>query len=327
MTSEADPSNHERYRFENDILTRRPALNETKLGPTKSRTDVEEFFSNFKNYLERVGGKERDNIDSCPFCNFELNTNNKVYETSQGKENFISTNEIHQRCWNDGYVLTYNPSGWHLVNEIFFPREHKNMKQFLNDDLKNILSHAYHRWERHQEGLKQFSINEEYYHALVVNFRYGQSVQHGHIHCYSSKHPRKVYDQEQAFIGKLKSSIGTADIQLVPFDHPRLNIEFDINFDSSSADKTSKIGYNIYKTGLATYESLFETEPPMCLGWFVDKNIKTCSFLLHPMQRRGTIQEFQTPIFQQFSTSAIVEAVRSEFSNVVSGTNSLELIY
>lgn len=206
-----------------------------------------------------------------------------------------------------------------LINEIFLPRKHKQMVEFLENDLRSIIEQGQSRWRRHRTGLEESPFDANYYHGIVSNVKYGQSIQHAHIHYYTSSHDRKDYVDARTLLKKVKTEGGIAKIYVVPFDHPRLEIKLE------KVSDFPQIGSQIFRIGKSVYKGLFGTDLPLSIGWFSDTT-RGKEVILHPMQRRGTIQEFQKSTFHQFSSSEVVRTFEPILEETIRDYSEVEIV-
>lgn len=301
-----DRSPGRRFRFEGGTITEQTSLDSSKFGLTKTETDLSGYFEDMPSYLERlVGGTSSGSEEDCIFCSFKLDSDNGRYSTTTGGEPLVASVSEHQRLWDDGVVLTYNPNGWHLVNEILFPKYHTKNDDFLESDLTASLQSAFDQWQRHTSGLKSTTVSEsDYYHGVVMNLRSGQSISHAHIHCYTSAHTRRDFNDQRIPLFSIEANSWRALSTAVPFDHPRL--EFSISeIPAGGSFAMPEVMSILALAAKQTYEDLMGTVPPMSLGWFTQPTTGRYTILIHPMQRRGTVQAFQSVRLHKFDKETV----------------------
>jgi hypothetical protein len=304
---------HRRYRFQNGAISSRPLLNSSELGLTKAESDLSEYLKGMSSYIERLAGDHSvSNKADCVFCSFDIESKGRAYSTSAGKESFVATEDQHNKLWDEEIVLTFNPDGWHLVNEIIFPRDHIGNKDLLESDLSYILETAFNQWKRHAGGLKKTPVSEsDYYHGSVMNLRSGQSVTHGHLHCYTSTHELREFDDQGTSLFSVEINSWKIFIKAIPFDHPRL--EFTIpKVPANKSYSIAEVGSLLGMAASRTYEAFTDMTPPMSLGWFFDPSMDSYSVLVHPMQRRGTVQVFQSTLLHKFNEEQVADTFRPE---------------
>jgi hypothetical protein len=275
------------------------------------RSDFREYLKTFSAYLSRLGSRGDQNDTACTFCDFELNIKRGGYEVGERVERFVSTDQNHQALWDDGLILTYNPSGWHLINELIIPRKHTAMIDYLLSDTKQIFSTSHTRWERHSAAITAEYADQhtDYHHAMVANVGAGQSVWHGHVHCYTSDFDTAEHRDERLPLAEVDTDIGPVKISVVPLDHPRLVYTINIESVGTDAEAGQSI-HRLFKTGVEVMKYLFDMIPPMSIGWFCSQDFTDIRMLLHPLQRTGTAQVFQRPKLHKFSTQTVSETVR-----------------
>lgn len=276
-----------------------------------NRSDFSEYLKNFSTYLNRLEGNSDPGKESCTFCDFEIDLGRGGYVVNDRVEQFVSTTQVHKELWEQGLILTYNPSGWHLINELVIPRKHMNMIDYLLNKTKDIFSTSYNRWERHSAAIETEYADRhtDYYHAAVVNLGAGQSVWHGHAHCYTSDFDTAVCHDDRLSLAEVEAEMGPIEISVVPLDHPRLVYSMDIESVRNDVQLHQSI-HQLFKTGVEVMRSLFEMVPPMSIGWFCSQDFTDLRMILHPMQRTGTAQVFQRPSLHKFSTKTISTEVQ-----------------
>jgi hypothetical protein len=280
------------------------------------RSDFREYLQTFSTYLDRLGTRNDPKNTTCTFCDFQLDPQRGGYKVGERVEQFVSTTRTHQELWDDGLILTYNPSGWHLINELIIPRTHTSMIEYLLNETKDIFSTSYARWERHSVALttEYADRHTDYYHAMVANLGAGQSVWHGHVHCYTSDFDTAEYREQRISLVEADTNIGPVKVSVVPLDHPRLVYTMDI--ESIGADaQTARSIHRLFNTGVGVMKSLFNMIPPMSIGWFCSQDFTDLRMLLHPLQRTGTAQVFQRPELHKFSTQTVSAAVQDVLIN------------
>lgn len=295
-----------RYRFKNDTLVEESPIYQGAHSATMDRSDFREYLETFSTYLNRLGRFDTSSDSMCTFCDFELDLDRGCYVVNDHVEKFVSTTQNHQEIWQDGLILTYNPNGWHLINELIIPRTHTNMIDHLLDDTKQIFSLSYARWKRHSTAIKSEYADSDidYYHAAVVNLGAGQSVWHAHTHCYTSDFNRAEYRNDEIPLVDVKTEHSQVEISVVPLDHPRL--VYTMNIESvENSDQVSHSIHRLFKIGIEVMESLFDMIPPMSIGWFCSQDFSDLQMIIHPMQRTGTAQVFHKPLLHKFSTQTV----------------------
>lgn len=306
------PSASKRYRFVRDNIVERTSLRGTELGVTKNDHDARGYLSSLPDYLMRLADQHDASPEECPFCAFELDSDSAAYLTDDGTEPFVSTSQVHESCWDQGWILTYNPSGWHTVNELVLSRGHRPTDALVGTATE-WLPMALSRWSRHGDALERREDGPEtdaLHHGVVANLRAGQSVTHGHVHCYTSVHDRQTYaDARKAVLstGTAKQSVHAS---LVPFDLPRVIVQIDPDGGATRETTVAAFGEVCATACVETFADLCGVAPPATIGWFYEPVDATYEVVYQPMQRAGSMEAFYAGRFHKFDASDLVDAIK-----------------
>lgn len=279
-----------------------------------SKSGFVKYTSNFGNYIKRLSGKNQDSSEDCVFCEFDLNITDGYYEKDDGREIFVAESSVHERIWDSGLILTYNPNGWHIINELILPRRHEKMDHIITY-LDEIFTIASSRWELYEEELESIhGINvDDLRYALVANVRSGQSVDHAHTHCYVSDYDVPDLFNKTVSVCDLRVRSLSANLSFAPLDHPPIVIEMNPDCCVPESLLAGAI-QEATEIAVRLLVELFETLPPMSIGCFYSDGKYTV--ISYPIQRRGTIQHFQEGRFQKFSTTGVQATLRERLKRL-----------
>lgn len=310
MTIGTEPPS--RYRFVQNNIQPRPALKETSLGLTKNNRSFCDYMSKNKNYVDRLAKNNSKSTNNCPFCKFKIEPQNRQYSKGNREEQFVSTLKTHQSLWNKGLILTYNPSGWHLINELIISRAHVSNERLTKKGEK-WLPVARSRWGHHRIGLKELNkgINmKDIHHGVAVNLRAGQSINHGHIHCFTSIHERKMYLSAREPIISEKIKNYEVDAYIVPFNIPRVIIEISPeNIDNMMDSVATVVEFSI-NAFINSFTDLCSWNPPATISVFTKPDKNKYELIYHPMQRIGIMEHCYENIFHKFKTEKVAEVLK-----------------
>jgi hypothetical protein len=310
------PAASKRYRFVHDDLTTRPPVRGTELGVTKDDPGVRDYLAALPDYLTRLANEHDGSSEGCPFCAFEIDPEAAAYLTDDGREPFVSTPRTHRSCWDRGWMLTYNPSGWHTINELVVPREHRPTDALVGT-ATDWLPITYSRWARHGDALERRTDRpgtEALHHGVVANLRAGQSVAHGHAHCYTSVHDRQTHPAAREAILSTRAAKRRVDVSLVPFDLPRVVVRTDAGRGTDWETTMAAFGEACATACLKTFADLCGVAPPASVGWFYDPTDTTYEVAYQPMRRAGSMESFYSGRFHRFDASDLVEAIEPAVS-------------